>query len=300
MERLTRWRKIIRKPDIFSCLSLDMKQQREQEKAIRTFRKQIEKHDCILGSKGERALEEYKRKESKRLTELAEKRQAAFLKKIGSPWYEKIDPERRNTVYDYWLELIRFSRHEKEAEFKAFLETGKRILEKIEGRVDVHYVLWQLAQIAWGEFKKPLGEKVADKIIKDYWFINWDREKLLTSMDHQSRQTITYRGIVINRAKSGIRGKGAPPDTELNEMIVCLTEHFIKRLNGPRWNTTARLLNACHINIEENYFDQEKVKKRYKYWEKRDQSTGSPIQSYQSSLKTFDSFKKDLKGFLTP
>ena len=72
-----------------------MKQQKEQEKALRAFQNQVEKHGRILRTKGEQALEEYKKKESRRLTKLAEKRQAAFLKKIGSPWYEGIDPERK-------------------------------------------------------------------------------------------------------------------------------------------------------------------------------------------------------------
>lgn len=121
-------------------------------------------------------------------------------------------------------------------------------------------------------------------------------------MDSQSTETKTYRGIVSNRAKSsgGIKGRGAPPDKELNEVILCLTEHFKEKLDGPRWNTTAGLLKACHLSNEENYFDQEKIKKRYKYWEKRIHSIISPIQLYQSSLKTFDPFKKDLEGFLKP
>jgi hypothetical protein len=63
-----------------------MKQQKGQEKAIRAFQKQVEKHERILKTKGEHALEEYKQKESGRLTKLVEKRQAAFLKKIGAPW----------------------------------------------------------------------------------------------------------------------------------------------------------------------------------------------------------------------
>jgi len=277
---------------------MNKKQQKGKEKANKALQDQTGKYERILRPKGEQPLGEYEQEESKRLIKLAEKRQAAFLKKIGSPWYEGIDPERRKTVYDYWLELIRFSHSEKEADFKAFLERGNRILKKIEDRVDIHYVLWQLAQIAWGEIEKPLGERVADKIIGDYWYIHWDREKLLSSMDDQSRETVTYKGIVINRAKSGIRGKGAPPDKELNEVILCLTEHFREKLQGPRWNTTAGLLNACHIYKEEDYFDQEKVKKRYKYWEK--QSITNPIQLYQSSLETFDPFKKDLKGFLIP
>lgn len=276
-----------------------MKQKKEEEKATKVLKAQIRKYRHILRTEGEQALEEYKQKESKRLTKLAEKRQAAFLKKIGPPWYEKIDPEKRKTVYDYWLELIRFSCPDKEADFKTFLGRGNRILKKIEDRVNVHYVLWQLAQIAWGEIEKSRGERVADKIMEDYWYIGWDRERLLSLMDDQSRETITYRGIVINRPKSGIRGKGAPPDKEVNEVILCLTEHFRKKLHGPRWNTTAGLLNACHIYKEEGYFDQEKIKKRYKYWEERNQAITSPIQLYQSSLKTYDPFKKDLKGFLT-
>jgi hypothetical protein len=93
-------------------------------------------------------------------------------------------------------------------------------------------------------------------------------------------------------------GEGTAADTELNEVIVCLTEHFKKKLHGSRWNTTAALLKTCHLINEENYFDQEKIKKRYKYWEKRNQSTTGPIQLYQSSLKGFDPFKKDLKAFL--
>jgi hypothetical protein len=275
-----------------------MKRKKEEGKASKVLKAQIRKYERILRTKGEQALEEYKHKVSERLIKLAEKRQAAFLKKIGPPWYAKIDPERRRTVYDYWLELIRFSRLKKEADFKAFLERANRILERIEDGVDVHYVLWQLAQIAWGEIEKPLGERVANKIMEDYWYIHWDREKLLSSMDDQSRETVTYKGIVINRAKSGIGGKGAPPDKELNEVILCLTEHFREKLHGPRWNTTAGLLNACHIHKEEGYFDQEKIKKRYKYWGKRNQSMTSPIQLYQSSLKTFDPFKKDLRDFL--
>jgi|SRR5208337_5529701 len=95
-------------------------------------------------------------------------------------------------------------------------------------------------------------------------------------------------------------GREAPPDTGLSEVIVCLTEHFRKKLNGPRWNTTAGLLNACHLIDEEDYLDQEKIKKRYKYWEKRNHLIISPIQLYQSSLKLFDAYKKDLKGFLAP
>jgi hypothetical protein len=194
------------------------------------------------------------------------------------PGYKGIDPEKRKTAYDYWLELIRFTRPEREADFKAFLERGKRILGKIEGRMDVHYVLWQLNQIAWGEFEKLLGEKIADKIIKYYWYVNWNKKKLLSSMDDQSRQTITYRGIVIDRGKSGIRRRGAPPETELNDVIICLTEHFREKLNGPRWNTTTGLLNACNIYKEKNYFDQEKIKKRYKYWVKKNHSITSPTQ----------------------
>ncbi len=234
-----------------------------------------------------------------RLMKLAEKRQAAFLKRIGSPWYEGIDPERRKTVYDYWLELIRFSRPEKEANFKAFLERGKRILEKIEVRINLHYIVWQLAQIAWRELDRSLGDKVADKIIEDYWYVDWDREKLLSSMDLESRKTQTCRGIVSDRTRSGIRGKGAPPDTELNAVIVCLTEHFKEKLHGPRWNTTAGLLNVCQIYKEENYFDQEKVKKRYQYWVKRNRSITSSIRLYQYSLETFEPFEKDLEGFIT-
>jgi hypothetical protein len=137
---------------------MNKKQQKRNLKAIKALQTQIRKHERILRTKGEQALEEYKQKESLRLTRLAKRRQAAFLKKIGSPWYEGIDPEKRRTVFDYWLELIRFSRPRKELDFKAFLERGKRIFEKIEDRVDVHYILWQLAQIAWGELEKPLGE----------------------------------------------------------------------------------------------------------------------------------------------
>jgi hypothetical protein len=66
-------------------------------------------------------------------------------------------------------------------------------------------------------------------------------------MDDQSRETITYRGIVVNRTKSGIRGRGAPPDKELNEVILCLTEHFRKKLHGLRWKTTAGLLNVPYL-----------------------------------------------------
>jgi len=278
---------------------MNKRQQRGKQEAIRVLQEQIGKYERILRTRGEQALEDYKLKESMRLTKLAERRQAAFLKKMGPPWYEEIDRERRKTVYDYWLELIRFSHPGKEVAFKAFLEKGKQILERIDGRVDVHYVLWLLAHIAWGESEKP-GERVADKIIEDYPCIDWNREKLLFSMDDQSRETKTYRGIVADRTESGMRGRGAPPDTELNKVVVCLTEHFRKRLNGPRWNTTARLLNVCHINNEENHFTQEKIKKRYKYWEKINQSIISPIQSYQSSLKIYDSFNKELKGFLIP
>jgi hypothetical protein len=150
-----------------------------------------------------------------------------------------------------------------------------------------------------GGFEKLFGEEIADKIINDYWYVNWDRKKLLSSMDDQSRQTITCRGIVVARGKSGIRRRGAPPETELNKVIVCLTEHFRKKLHGPRWNTTTGLLNACDIYKEKDYFDQEKIKKRYKYWVKKNHSVISPIQLYQSSQEAFDPFKRDLKGFLT-
>jgi len=278
---------------------MDQKEQKAKEKANKALRDQITKHGLIFRTKEEQALEECNQKESMRLKKLAEKQLAVFLKKIGPPWYEGIDPERRKTVYNYWLELIRFARPAKEADFKAFLETGKRVLEKIEGRVDIHYVLWELAQIAWGELEKPLGEKVADKIIKEYWYVVWDKEKLLSSMDDPVRETRTYRGIMGDRGIGRIKGRGAPPDTALNQVIVCLTEHFKEKLHGPRWNTTAGLLNACHIINEEIYFDQEKVKKRYKYWEKINQSITSPLRLYQSSLKTFDPFNKELEQFLT-
>jgi hypothetical protein len=278
---------------------MNKKQEKGKEEAIKALQDQIRKYERILRTKGEQALEEYKLKDSMRLTKLAEKRLAASLKKMGPFWYEGIDPERRKTVYDYWLEQIRFSHPGKEADFKAFLERGKRTLERIENRVDIHYVLWQLAQIAWGELEKPRGERVADKITEDYRDVEWDRERLLSSMDDQSRETITYRGIVSDTTKSGIRGKGAPPDTELNKVIVCLTEHFREKLDGPRWNTTAGLLRPCHPINEEVYFDQEKIKKRYKYWEKTNQSITSPIELYQSSLRTFGPFKKELKSFLT-
>jgi hypothetical protein len=160
--------------------------------------------------------------------------------------------------------------------------------------------LWQLAQVAWGELEEPLGEKIADKIIEDYLYMDWERDKLLLSIDDQGRETKTYRGIVSDTTKSGIRGKGAPPDTRLNEVIVCLTEHFKKKVHGPRWNTTAGLLKACHMSNDEVYFDLDKIKKRYKYWEKINQSVTSPMQLYQLSLRTFDPFEKELKGFLTP
>jgi hypothetical protein len=277
---------------------MDKKQQKGKEKANKALRDQIRKYERILRTKGEKALEESKQKDSERLTKLAEKRLTALLKKIGPRWYEEVDPEKSKTVYDYWLELIRFSNPKQEAEFKAFLERGKEILEKIEAKVDVHYVLWQLAQIAWGEVEKPLAERVADKIITEYPYIDWNKEKLLSSMDAWSRQTRMYRGTAISKAKTDIRGKGAPPDTELNEVIVCLTEHFRGKLGGPRWNTTTGLLKACHKSNEESYFDQEKIKKRYKYWVKKNQLIITPIQLYQSSLKTFDPFRRDLRVFL--
>jgi hypothetical protein len=85
-------------------------------------------------------------------------------------------------------------------------------------------------------------------------------------------------------------------DRELNEVILCLTEHFREKLGGPRWNTTAALLNACHLINEENQFNQENIKKRYKYWVKKNHSIISPMELYQTSLKTYDPFKKDLEG----